>query len=247
MNTDPDVAAVAALIAVPARATILIALMDGRALPAGELARCAALSPQAASAHLNKLVAGGFLLMVSTGRHRYYRLASTEVAQVIEALMPLATVTARQTPHHAESKPIQVARSCYDHLAGQLGVAFTQALVAGGYLTETENDFTVTDHGADWFRKLGIDPVPAPRSRRVFARKCLDWRAALSFGWCARRGSTHAVFGLGLGSAGSSRPRPARHPHRAGGVAASPQDFRAMSKIPVVSTNTPPKAQNPSI
>lgn len=175
MNTDPDVAAVAALIAVPARATILIALMDGRALPAGELARRAALSPQAASAHLNKLVAGGFLLMVSTGRHRYYRLASTEVAQVIEAMMPLARVTARQTPHPAEPKPIQVARSCYDHLAGRLGVAFTQALIAGGYLTETENDFTATDYGADWFRQLGIDPVPATRSRRVFARKCLDW------------------------------------------------------------------------
>lgn len=175
MNTDPDVAAVAALIAVPARATILIALMDGRALPAGELARCAALSPQAASAHLNKLVAGGFLLMASTGRHRYYRLASTEVAQVIEALMPLARVTARQTPHPVEPKPIQVARSCYDHLAGQLGVAFTQALVAGGYLTETENDFTITDHGADWFRQLGIDSVPATRNRRAFARKCLDW------------------------------------------------------------------------
>ncbi len=89
--------------------------------------------------------------------------------------MPLARVTAQQTPHPAEPKPIQVARSCYDHLAGRLGVAFTQALVAGGYLTETENDFTVTDHGAGWFRKLGIDPVPATRSRRVFARKCLDW------------------------------------------------------------------------
>lgn len=174
MNADPDVAAVAALIAVPARAVILVALMHGLSLPAGELARRASLSPQAASAHLGKLISGGFLVMNTSGRHRYYRLANSEVAQAIEALMPLANPM-RSSSRPTDIKPIQVARSCYDHLAGQLGVAFTQALMTEGCLTETESDFAVTDHGAEWFQKLGIDPVPATRSRRTFARKCLDW------------------------------------------------------------------------
>ncbi|MBU2845274.1 winged helix-turn-helix transcriptional regulator [Acidithiobacillus ferriphilus] len=174
MIEDPDVASVAALMAVPARAEILLALMHGQSRPAGELARFAGLSPQAATAHLKKLVSGGFLAMVTSGRHRYYRLASPEVAQAIEALMPLAR-SARSSPYPKPAQPLQKARSCYDHVAGQLGVAMTDALVRKGYLIENERDYRVTTSGASWFCDLGVNIQPDPRSRRAFTRKCLDW------------------------------------------------------------------------
>ena len=174
MIEDPDVASVAALMAVPARAEILLALMHGQSRPAGELARFAGLSPQAATAHLKKLVSGGFLAILSSGRHRYYRLASPEVAQAIESLMPLAR-SARSSPYPKPVSPLQKARSCYDHVAGQLGVAMTDALVRKGYLIENERDYKVTTSGASWFSDLGVDLQPDPRCRRAVARKCLDW------------------------------------------------------------------------
>ena len=174
MIEDPDVASVAALMAVPARAEILLALMHGQSRPAGELARFAGLSPQAATAHLKKLVSGGFLAIMTSGRHRYYRLASPEVAQAIESLMPLAR-SARSSPYPKPVSPLQKARSCYDHVAGQLGVAITDALVRKGYLIENERDYRVTTSGASWFCDLGVDLQPDPRCRRAFTRKCLDW------------------------------------------------------------------------
>lgn len=174
MIEDPDVASVAGLMAVPARGEILLALMHGQSRPAGELARFAGLSPQAATAHLKKLVSGGLLTLVSSGRHRYYRLTSPEVAHAIEALMPLAR-SARPSPHPKPAQPLQKARSCYDHLAGQLGVAMTDALVRKGYLIENERDYGVTPSGSSWFCDLGVNIQPDPRSRRAFTRKCLDW------------------------------------------------------------------------
>ena len=174
MIEDPDVASVAGLMAVPARAEILLALMHGQSRPAGELARFAGLSPQAATAHLKKLVSGGLLTMLSSGRHRYYRLTSPEVAHAIEALMPLAR-SARPSLHPKPVQPLQKARSCYDHLAGQLGVAMTDALVRKGYLIENERDYRVTPSGESWFCDLGVNTQPDPRSRRAFTRKCLDW------------------------------------------------------------------------
>lgn len=174
MMEDPDVASVAALMAVPARTEILLALMHGESRPAGELARFAGLSPQAATAHLKKLVSGDFLTLVTAGRHRYYRLASPEVAHAIEALMPLAR-SARPSASPKPAQPLQKARSCYDHLAGQLGVALTDALVRKSYFIENERDYTVTPSGARWLGDLGVNIHLDPRSRRAFTRKCLDW------------------------------------------------------------------------
>jgi DNA-binding transcriptional ArsR family regulator len=129
MRGEPNIATIAALIGDPARAAILTALTDGRALPAGELAVSAGLSPSAASAHLAKLLEGGLLLLEREGRHRYYRLAGPGVAAALESLavisvQPSCVAVAR--PPQAQA--LRYARSCYDHLAGELGVAIALAL-----------------------------------------------------------------------------------------------------------------------
>lgn len=163
---------VAALIAEPARAAILLALFDGRALPAGELAFAASITPQTASTHLAKLVAGGLLACETQGRHRYYRLAGAHVAQAIEflsAIAPLSAIVFK--PQSREAHNLRFARCCYNHLAGQLGVAVTQALEKNGYLRANgDNHFEVLPDGEHWFRTLGIDT----RTLKP-ARQCLDW------------------------------------------------------------------------
>lgn len=163
---------VAALIAEPARAAILLALFDGRALPAGELAFAASITPQTASTHLAKLVAGGLLACETQGRHRYYRLAGAHVAQAIEylsAIAPLSAIVLK--PQSREAQGLRFARCCYNHLAGQLGVAVTQALEKNGYLRALDDrHFEVLPAGEIWLRTLGID------SRTLKpVRQCLDW------------------------------------------------------------------------
>ncbi|MFL1386517.1 ArsR/SmtB family transcription factor [Pseudomonas tritici] len=163
---------VAALIAEPARAAILLALFDGRALPAGELAFAASITPQTASTHLAKLVAGGLLACETQGRHRYYRLAGAHVAQAIEYLSAIAPMSAIVLkPQSREAQGLRFARCCYNHLAGQLGVAVTQALEKNGYLRAIDDKhFEVLPAGEIWLRTLGIDsPTVKP------ARQCLDW------------------------------------------------------------------------
>lgn len=177
MNANLDIAPIGALIGAPARAAMLVALMDGRLLPAGELAFQAYVSPQAASAHLCKLVEGGLLEVEVCGRHRYYRLANAEVGQVIESMMTFAApVPLRPLPEREGLKQLRFARSCYDHLAGKLGIMFTHALVDHGLLEENpEQDFTLTAAGENWFQEIGIDLHTLKRQRRAFARRCLDW------------------------------------------------------------------------
>lgn len=177
MDANLDIAPVGALIGAPARAAMLMTLMDGRLLPAGELAFQARISPQAASAHLSKLLEGGLLVVEVCGRHRYYRLANAEVGQVIESMMAFsAPVLLRASPEREALKQLRLARSCYDHLAGKLGIAFTHTLVDHCLLEENPGrDFTLTAAGEDWFQEIGIDLHALKGRRRAFARRCLDW------------------------------------------------------------------------
>ena len=176
MNAGPDIAEIAALIGDPARANILTALMDGRALTATELSHRAGVSPQTTSGHLHKLAAAGLLGLAKQGRHRYYRLASPAVAQAIEALFIVAAAAPKpkRLPTKADGA-IRFARTCYDHFAGWLGVALTDAMVARGYLAPEGENFRVTPAGERFLARLDIDVGTARRARRAFACQCLDW------------------------------------------------------------------------
>lgn len=171
MNPQPDVSKVAALIGEPARAAMLVALLDGRALTAGELANLAGISPQTASSHLGKLLEGGLLALEVQGRHRYYRLAGAPVAQALEALGVLSESTQSQNPFTPKVPlELRLARSCYDHLAGKLGVMIADGLREREYLS---SDFMPTAKGNQWFEAMGIDM--AIQTRRPISKPCLDW------------------------------------------------------------------------
>lgn len=151
---------------------MLTLLMDGRALTAKELAYGTGVSPATGTSHLQKLLADSLVVLRAQGRHKYFRLASPQVARCIESLLVIAAPAkaGEQTVH-----PIRRARLCYDHLAGQLGTRITQTLVARGMLKQSEREFTVTRKGAQWFRALDIDVKALSQSRRSFAHACLDW------------------------------------------------------------------------
>ncbi|MFI0479713.1 winged helix-turn-helix domain-containing protein [Actinomadura sp. 9N215] len=172
-----DFAPVAALLADRARAAMLTALLDGRPLAAGELARAAGVGAPTASAHLARLLDGGFVTVVKQGRHRYYRLRGSEVAQVIEALSRISPpVEARSLRQSRDARRLHAARTCYDHLAGEAGVALFAALVDGGLIEADGGDaFEVTAKGEERFGALGLDVAALRRARRRFAWQCLDW------------------------------------------------------------------------
>jgi DNA-binding transcriptional ArsR family regulator len=176
---DANVALPAALIADPARAAMLMALFDGRAQPASTLAYIAGISPQAASNHLAKLLDGGMVAVESEGRHRYYRLAKPEIATALEALACVASpIRTLDPPLSREAKRLRDARSCYDHLAGRLGVAITEALLERGFLSTDDRDakrFLVTESGKVWFAELNIDIGRIKPGKHGIARRCLDW------------------------------------------------------------------------
>lgn len=190
---------------------MLVALLDGRARTAGELALRAGLSAQSASGHLSKLLAGGLVAVRTAGRHRYYSLANPEVAHALEALGAIATKprTANTVGSGAGSE-LYLARTCYDHLAGKLAVELTGKMEKAGVLrARGQRDFELGPKGLNWFAKLGIDVEELRSSRRSFARQCVDWTerrphlagalgAALcarmmSLGWVARRRHTRAL------------------------------------------------------
>jgi DNA-binding transcriptional ArsR family regulator len=177
MHGEPDVASVAALIGDPSRAAILGALVDGRALPAGELAAMAGLSLSGASAHLARLTQGGLLTMEREGRHRYYRLAGPLVAAALEGLALLANTPRRPRVSSPETDALRRARTCYDHLAGELGVALAQALEERGVVRAGEGKrLEVTAAGGRWFSQvLGIETARLVGRRHGIARRCLDW------------------------------------------------------------------------
>lgn len=171
-----DVVPLAALIADAARSAILWALSDGRALPAGELARIAGVTPATTSEHLAKLVAGGVITGERHGRHRYYRLTTPEVVAVLEALAVAARPTPARSAGEAYSgKRLRFARTCYDHLAGFIGVAVTDALLERGALRLEGRAYVVTAQGEAGLAELGIDVRALRSERRTFARACLDW------------------------------------------------------------------------
>lgn len=173
MNTKFPLASTAALFADPARAAILVSLLD-RPRSAGELALAANVSAQSASMHLAQLREGGLLAVSRTGRHRFYRLAKPEVAQAIEALGAISTAQ-RYLPTGA-NQALCYARTCYDHLAGELGVRLTDSLQRKGWLaTKAQSEFEVTPLGEAWLRSWNIEPAKLRKARRSFARRCMDW------------------------------------------------------------------------
>ena len=137
----PNVSVIAALIADPARAVMLSTLLDGRPLPAGELAYASGVTAQTASSHLAKLLAGGLVSVETEGRHRYYRLAGSHIAQALEGLAAIPpTGPVRRKALTADAKALRFARCCYDHLAGQLGVAVTEAVRARGFRSQSSHE-----------------------------------------------------------------------------------------------------------
>src|SRR6516162_11519899 len=170
---EPDISSLAALISEPARGRMLIALLDGRGLPATELAQRAGITCQTASSHLARLAQGRLLQVVPQGRHRYYRIANARVAELLESMARFAPI--KETYRSQPKSPIQIARTCYNHLAGTLGVRITDAIVGRGLLRVVGRDYQLTKKGAQWFFELEIDTGALRKSGRVFARQCLDW------------------------------------------------------------------------
>jgi len=184
-DVNQAVAQIAAAIAEPTRARMLCALMDGRAYTATELAMVAETAASTASAHLSRLTELGLLSKVSQGRHRYFRLANTQVAQVLESMMQLAG----QQPKSVQSTTpasLRFARSCYDHLAGTVAVALLQRLLQQGWLCPESGaealtgslqqpNYQVTVLGQAGLSALGIEYQPKPHSRKRYACGCLDW------------------------------------------------------------------------
>lgn len=217
MASNAMFAKVAALAGDAGRSAMLHALMDGRALTASELARVAGIAAQTASSHLARMTAVGLLKVDQQGRHRYHRLASPAVAQMIETIMQVASDLEPPRPRLSvgpRDAALRAARTCYDHLAGQLGVAVADALVAGGYAELASDAGVITDSGLAFLGRIGLDVDPllalrGQRSGRVLCRPCLDWSErrphlagavgaalcahSLKYGWIRRINETRAV------------------------------------------------------
>ena len=176
MHSEPDLAAAATLLAEPARAELVLATLADGPLSASELASRAGVSRSTASGHLSRLVKGGFLVVAAHGRSRRYRLAGPEVAEAVEALSRVAPPRpARSLREANRNKLIREARTCYDHLAGRLGVAFAGALERRGVVERSNGDYTLGRRAAAELAGLGIELEPLTHLRRPLVRGCLDW------------------------------------------------------------------------
>ena len=215
MTSNAMLAEVAAVVGDSGRAGMLHALMDGRALTASELARVASITPQTASGHLNRMTAIGLLSVERQGRHRYHRLATPAVAHMLESMMQVASALPPSRKRFAtgpRDAALRTARTCYDHLAGRLGVALADAMVAHGYAEFAGDAGIITDAGTAFLGRIGIDVggMLAPRAKRVLCRPCLDWSErrphlagavgaalcdlSLNNGWIRRLDGTRAVL-----------------------------------------------------
>lgn len=209
---------VGALLADPARAAIVVALCGEHALPAGELAVRASISASTASIHLNRLMEAGWIGLERHGRHHYYRLTSPQVAMLLQQAMSVAATSTTPSTLSVQDKParasqpyttLHTARTCYDHLAGKLGVALTGALMQQGALEIVDKDFILTGQGKTVLQRVGVDVATAAKQRRAFAPRCLDWterrdhlggslgaticRAWLEHGWVQREEKGRAL------------------------------------------------------
>ena len=226
MFTTSSFAEIASLAGDPARAAMLDALMDGRALTATELASVAGVTPQTASGHLARLTQARLLLLERQGRHRYYRIADAAVARMIEGIMEVASrggATRSEVRTGPRDGVVRRARTCYDHLAGELGVALADALVAAGHVELQRDAGMITETGMDFLADLGVHlDLPSGSRRRVFCRPCLDWserrphlagavgaalcRHCLEAGWVRRLDGTRAVAITPKGQRACRRP-----------------------------------------
>jgi DNA-binding transcriptional ArsR family regulator len=169
-------AEIAALVGDPARANMLCALLGGRALTAGELAYAARVTPQTTSGHLGKLSAARIIVPMKQGRHRYYRLAGPHVGHMLESIMNVALDgPPRFQPKSKLDEQMRHARTCYDHIAGVLGVGLAERLIEREFVILGDEAGEVTAEGADFLSKLGVDLTGARAKRRVFCRPCIDW------------------------------------------------------------------------
>ena len=176
MKDGPDLARIATLVGDPARANMLTALMGGAALTASELALEAGVSLPTASSHLAKLSEGGLATVASQGRHRYYALSGPEVAAMLEAIMGVAaSLGPKRTRPGPRDTAMREARVCYDHLAGDMGVALYDHLVRKDYVCEDGDAITLSSGGREWFEDFGIDVESLSGARRPLCRACLDW------------------------------------------------------------------------
>jgi len=237
MITGPIVAEIAALLADPARASMVWALLDGRALSASELAVAARITPQTASTHLAKLTEAGLLSMARQGRHRYFRFASPKVTDMIDAIVAVALEKRpRYPPLSREARALNAARMCYNHLAGRLSVDLTDSFAARDYVVLDGEVAEITRAGTRFLTEFGIE-LPTRRStRRHYCRLCLDWterrphlagalgaavtKRCFDLGWMEKVDRSHAVvvtplgrrgflktFGIDLSEAGDRRKR----------------------------------------
>jgi DNA-binding transcriptional ArsR family regulator len=215
-----DYAAVARLLASPARSAVIDALMEGRPLTAGELARIAGVRASTVSEHLGGLLDGGLVAVITAGRHRYYRLAGPEVAAALEAFSRICPATpVRSLRQSTAGRSLRLARLCYDHLAGALGVALLDGMCHASWLTSGDgDDFEVTEPGGRALAGIGINLGSCRRSRRHFARPCLDWserrphlagalgaaitRALLDMEWLRTAGTGRGLHVTSLGERG---------------------------------------------
>ena len=176
MSNAPQIAEVAALVGDPARANILCALLGGRALTATELAYAAGVTPQTTSGHLAKLAGARLLVPMKQGRHRYYRLAGPHVGQMLEGIMNVAIASPpRFQPKSPADDKLRHARTCYDHIAGVLGVGLAESLSEREHVILGDEAGEVTSAGAEFFAQLSVDLTAARAKRRLFCRPCLDW------------------------------------------------------------------------
>ncbi|MGO9512371.1 MAG: ArsR/SmtB family transcription factor [Steroidobacteraceae bacterium] len=176
MKDGPNIARIASLLGDPARADALTALMADRALTATELSVLAGVTKQTMSAHLSKLLDARLVAVDQQGRHRYFRLADTDVADLLESLMDVAFRTGAVRLLSSPREPaLRKARICYDHLAGELGVTAFEALVRSRVFARTTDGIRLTATGAEWFANVGIDTTAAANQRRTLCRPCMDW------------------------------------------------------------------------
>ena len=168
---------VAALVGDTARATMLAALMGGQSLTATELAYAANISRSTASGHLTRLVSAGLLSVMRKRRFAYFRLASPRIAAMLESIKLVAAIDTppRHRPHSPSQDALRFARTCYDHLAGQVGVAVTDALIQRGQLVLSDDGGELTPAGENFLCSFGVDLTPPAGSRRMFCQPCLDW------------------------------------------------------------------------